>query len=89
VDRSKIGTGGKGKAIVFGMKSRAGEVRAQTVTETSAIVLHQAIRTEVAPGSLIYNDEHRVYNGMIDYARTVVNHSQKIYVDGRCPHKRH
>jgi transposase-like protein len=82
VDRSKVGTGGKGKAIVFGMKQRGGQVRATLITDNSSAQLHPAIQATVAPGSILYTDEHRGYNGLEGYSRTVVNHSVKEYVNG-------
>jgi transposase-like protein len=67
------------------LKSRTGnEVRAQVVPETSAIVLHKVIRSEVTPGAQLYTDEHRGYNGMADYKRAVVLHSRRVYVEGDC-----
>jgi transposase-like protein len=82
VDRSKVGTGGKGKAIVFGMKQRGGQVRARLIPHTGSEALHPAIQATVAPGSTIYTDEHRGYNGLEGYSRTVVNHSVREYVNG-------
>jgi transposase-like protein len=82
VDRSKVGTGGKGKSIVFGMRQRGGEVRARVIENNDAAQLHPAIQATVAPGSTIYTDEHRGYNGLVGYIRTAVNHSDKVYVSG-------
>jgi transposase-like protein len=82
VDKSKIGTGGKGKAIVMGMRQRGGEVRAHTITGTEAAQLHSAIQTAVAPGSTIYTDEHRGYNGLAGYIRQAVNHGGRQFVSG-------
>jgi len=79
---SGIGTGGKGKAIVFGMKSRAGSVKAQMVNSTESADLHRAIKEGIAPGSTVYTDEHRGYNGLVEYNRIPVNHSGKVYVMG-------
>lgn len=82
VDRSKVGTGGKGKAIVFGMKQRGGQVRARLIANNGSEQLHPAIQATVAPGSVLYTDEHRGYNGLEGYSRTVVNHSVREYVNG-------
>src|SRR6266404_5560533 len=80
---SGMGTGGKGKAIVMGMRSReAKEVRANVIAGTEANELHPAIQTNVAPGSIVYTDEHRGYNGLLGYFRTAVNHGGKIFVRG-------
>ena len=82
VDKAKVGTGGKGKAIVMGMRQRGGEVRAQTITGTEAAQLHPAIQSTVAPGSTLYTDEHRGYNGIENYIRQAVNHGGRQFVNG-------
>jgi transposase-like protein len=82
VDRTKVGTGGKGKAVIMGLKIRGVEVRAQVIEGKKAKELHDVIKAEVAPGSTIYTDEHRGYNGLKGYDRTAVNHSLKQFVVG-------
>jgi transposase-like protein len=82
VDKTKVGTGGKGKAIVMGMRQRAGEVRATIIHGTESAQLHPEIQTHVAPGSTVYTDEHRGYNGLVGYIRTPVNHSGRVFVNG-------
>jgi transposase-like protein len=82
VDRSIVGTGGKGKAIVVGLKARSGEVRAKVMAGTDSAQLHPLIKENVAVGSTVYTDEHRGYNGLADYNRQIVNHSRKEYVSG-------
>jgi transposase-like protein len=81
-EAAKIGTGGKGKAIVMGLKARSGEVRARVITGTDAAQLHPLIKENVAIGSTVYTDEHRGYNGLEGYSRGVVKHSFKEYVMG-------
>jgi len=78
------GTGGKDKAAVFGMKTRAGEVRAQVVAAQSAAVLHPIIAANVAKGETIYTDQCVAYRGLIEYKHDFVNHSAKEYVKGDC-----
>ena len=82
VDKAVVGTGGKGKAIVFGMRQRGGEVRAKIIAHNGSEQLHPGIQTNVAPGSVVYTDEHRGYNGLEGYTRFAVNHSGKTYVEG-------
>jgi len=82
VDRTKVGTGGKGKAIIFGLKSRDGEYRASVVPAVNAEVLHKEIRENVATGSILYTDENRSYRGLADFKRTAVNHAARKYVIG-------
>jgi transposase-like protein len=78
------GTGGKGKTPVFGMRSRAGEVRAQVVSSVGREVLHAAIKENVAAGSTLYTDQWVAYRGLREYKHDVVNHSLKEYVNGDC-----
>lgn len=83
VDRSKVGTGGKGKAIVAGIKGRdAKEVRARVIISTESSQLHALIKSEVVPGAMVYTDEHRGYNNLVGYTRKAVNHIGKVYVEG-------
>jgi transposase-like protein len=81
--KSGVGTGGKGKAIVMGMRQRGGEVRASVITGTDAEQLHQQIQKTVMPGSTVYTDEHRGYNGLKDYVRYNVNHGKRQFVLGK------
>jgi transposase-like protein len=76
------GTGGNSKTPVFGLRSRAGEVRAQVVRSVAKVDLHKAIEENVAPGSTIYTDQWVGYRGLRQYKRKVVNHSAKQYVRG-------
>lgn len=83
VDKTRVGTGGKGKAILAGIKSRdKKEVRARVVVSTESNQLHLLIKKEVAAGATVYTDEHRGYNNLNGYTRKAVNHSGKIYVEG-------
>jgi hypothetical protein len=79
---SGIGTGGKGKAILMGMRQREGEARAKVTAGTESATLHPEIQTAVAPGPTIYTDEHRGYNGLLGYIPTPVKHSGNVFVDG-------
>jgi transposase-like protein len=78
------GTGGKGKTPVFGLRSRAGEVRAKVVPSVGREVLHAAIKENVATGSTLYTDQWVAYRGLREYKHDVVNHSAKEYVNGDC-----
>jgi transposase-like protein len=79
---AEIGTGGKGKTIVMGMRSRDGEVRTKVIPNTKSKVLHPIIKANVAAGSTVYTDELRGYNRLKGYKRGIVNHSRKVYVMG-------
>ncbi len=78
----KAGRGGVGKAIVFGSKSRKGEVRAKVIEGTNSQQLHDAVKTHVSSGAILYTDNFRGYYGLADYRRSSVNHGLGEYVRG-------
>ena len=79
------GTGGFGKTPIFGMKSRGGEVRAQTVPSVGMVDLHKVIKETVVPGSTLYTDKWVAYRGLKDqFNHTTVDHMAKQYVVGDC-----
>jgi transposase-like protein len=78
------GTGGTGKAAIFGLKSRTGEVRAKMVASVGMVDLHKAIKENVAVGSTLYTDRWVAYRGLREYKRATVNHGMKEYVKGDC-----
>jgi len=84
VRKQKIsGTGGKDKATVLGMIERGGKVRAEVVPNTRRRTLQSRVRGAVEPGSAVYTDALRSYNGLGDeYAHEVVDHAER-YVDGQ------
>lgn len=79
----RAGRGPVGKAIVFGAKSRNGEVRAMVIEGTSGAHLNEAMKSTVAEGSTLYTDDHCGYLGLKGrYQHTSVNHSAREYVLG-------
>jgi len=80
--RLHAGRGGVGKSIVFGVKSRNGEVRANVLPLVDKKTLHKAVLQAVASGAILYTDDHRGYCGLKDFRRTAVNHSGGEYVNG-------
>lgn len=76
------GRGGVGKAIVFGAKSRDGEVRAKVIECADAEELRAAVSESVSHGSTLYTDQHRGYSGLDNYRRSAVNHGLGEYVRG-------
>ena len=79
------GTGGTGKTPVFGMKSRAGEVRAQVVPSVGIVDLHREIKSNVAPGATLYTDGWVGYRGLkAEFNHASVDHMAKQYVNGDC-----
>jgi transposase-like protein len=90
-DTSKVTKQGHGtnKQKVFGMRERnsdfkeAGELRIQIVDKVDSYNLHPVILDNVEVGSWLMSDEWKAYNNLDDYfARGVVNHSKRQYVDG-------
>ena len=87
--REKLGKGRGtvGKAVVMGILRRgsddtASAVKAQHITDTSRKVLHDAIRANVEPGSAIYTDALRAYEGLsADYTHEVVDHTVEYVRD--------
>jgi transposase-like protein len=78
----KAGRGTVGKAIVFGIRERGGNVKARLLSSTSAIAIQGAVRELVSPGSVLCTDEHSSYRGMNEFQHHIVNHSAKQFVDG-------
>jgi transposase-like protein len=79
------GTGGTNKTPVFGMKSRAGEVRAQVVPSVGKEDLHKEIKNNVAPGATLYTDKWVGYRGLkAEFNHSTVDHMVKQYVNGDC-----
>jgi len=78
------GTGGTNKTVVFGMKSRDGEVRSQVVDAVNSATLHPIINQSLAEGSTLYTDERRAYSGLGKYNRAIIRHMQKEFVAGDC-----
>lgn len=91
------GRGSVGKTIVMGILERGTEykdkygdtkktksrVHANVVKDTSAAVLHNEIKSAVAPGANLYTDAHRGYRGLNEfYKHQWVDHAVK-YVEGR------
>src|SRR5262249_40147662 len=61
---------------------RHGEVRAMVVPGTKRRMLQAEIRKHVEPGSHVYTDALRSYNGLDqEYIHDVINHAER-YVEG-------
>jgi transposase-like protein len=79
--------GGKGKAVVFGMLERSGELRAVHTTNLRAQNVQGIIGDHVEPGSMIMTDEHPSFSGLSSrYSHHTVNHSAGEYVRDFCLH---
>jgi transposase-like protein len=76
------GTGGKDKAIVFGMIERGGDARAFVVDRRRKHQLQHQIREHVEAGVAIFSDELKSYDGLeSEYQHAVINHAVE-YVNG-------
>jgi transposase-like protein len=81
--RKITGTGGKGKAIVFGILERGGKVRTQVVEDRQSKTVQPLIRQHIAAGAALYTDSMLGYSGLdSEFAHKVVDHAVE-YVNGR------
>jgi transposase-like protein len=76
-------SGAASKHAVLGMRERGGNMAAVVLDEDiSGARIKQELRAHIEPGSILFTDEHRSYEGLQGYTRVSVNHSAKQYVDG-------
>lgn len=78
----RVGRGTAGKAIVFGARSRSGEVRAKVIVNTDAKTLSESVSEYVTTGSHLFTDDHAGYKNCEGYRHETVSHSLKEYVRG-------
>lgn len=77
------GRGPMGKAVVFGLLDReTGKVRTSVVRNTRKGELQRRVRAHVVPGSEVFTDALKSYEGLAEYTHKVIDHAEK-YVDGR------
>jgi hypothetical protein len=76
------GTGGQGKAIVAAVLERGGKVRAKVVGTRRKPELQAMVREHVEPGSALYSDSLKSYEGLTEYAHQAVDHAVE-YVNGQ------
>jgi transposase len=84
--RGKRGRGAAGKTIVFGMKKRGDKVFTQVVRNCAAATLVPIIKALAPEGSVIYSDEWKAYDGLVNvgYKRHYrVRHSGNVFANGR------
>ena len=75
--------GGSGKAIVFGMLERGGDVMTYTIPSRSGLHMLGGIVKNIKDGTEIHTDEARQYEGlgiMTQYTHMSVNHGASQYV---------
>lgn len=76
-----VGGGTGGKSTVAGMKDRrTNKVRAKVIEHADQVTLHAFINENIEPGTKIYTDDYRGYNGLENHES--VKHSIGQYVDG-------
>src|SRR5436305_4098316 len=83
VREAKIhGTGPTDKTAVLGVLQRDGEVRAFVVDDRKKKTVQTKVRENVEPGSEVFTDTLRSYEGLSpEYAHEAVNHAER-YVEG-------
>jgi transposase-like protein len=87
--RDRVGglQGGKGKAVVFGMLDRDGDLRTMHTSSLQARNVQGIICENVEAGSTIMTDEHPSFVGLSPrYYHHAVNHSAGEYVRSFCIH---
>jgi transposase-like protein len=79
----RAGRGAVGKAAVFGMVQRGGEVKSVVVPDTTRDTLLGIIGRQVEETATVNTDESRSYIGLAElgYDHKSVNHSAKQFVD--------
>ena len=78
------GRGTVGKQIVIGSHDREGnKVIAVGIPSTDKPQIHDYIRSNISPGSVLYTDDHKSYRGLKDYDHSVIRHSVGEYVRGK------
>jgi|ERR1041385_2434850 transposase-like protein len=78
----KSGRGIANKQAIIGVCKREGRLKAAPLASTSSKDIHGFIKANVAPGTMIYTDEHHSYRNMADYQHESVNHLGGEYVRG-------
>lgn len=78
------GRGVVGKVPVLGMKERDGKVKVKVIEDRTADTLKREITGSVEKGSVVFTDDWKSYDVLIDsdYEHSTVNHSAKEFVRG-------
>jgi len=77
------GTGGKDKTAIVGLLERGGEIRAAVVDNRRKPLLQGHIKEHVEPGTNVYTDALKSYEGLEElYIHAVIDHAE-AYVDGK------
>lgn len=80
----KRGRGADGKAVIFGMMERNGDVMTHVVPNVRRKTLRPIIDANVKTGSTVNTDELKTYHGLnqAGYSHETVNHGAGEYVNG-------
>lgn len=72
------------KAVVMGIRSRDGQVKAKVVSRVQAVKAKALLSESVAEGSTVYSDSHWIYKGVsaLGFEHEVIDHAE-AYVDGQ------
>ena len=71
-----------GKTIVAAVLERGGQVRTKVVKTRRKAELQQLVRDNVEPGTQLYTDELKSYDGLTEFRHEVINHAE-TYVNGQ------
>ncbi len=80
--REIVGRGAVGKTIVMGLLERHGEARVRVVETRRKKDVQGEIRKHVEPGSNVYTDALKSYEGLTEYAHEFIDHAE-AYVCGQ------
>lgn len=81
------GRGPDGKAVVAAVLERHGEVRVRVVPTRRKKDVQQLVKDNVAPGSEVFSDALKSYDGLEDtYTHKVIDHAE-AYVKGKRSHE--
>lgn len=80
----KRGRGASGKALVFGIAKRKGEVSASLTNDLKGSTVYPIVKRRVLPTSTVYTDEFKTYDSIkrLGYKHIRVNHSAEVWVIG-------
>ena len=80
--RRITGTGGKDKPAIMGILKRGGEIRTAVIPNRKKQAVQCEVKKHVEPGSALYSDALKSYDGLTEFEHQVIDHAVK-YVDGK------
>jgi transposase-like protein len=83
--QGKRGRGSENKAVVFGMVTRGGNLKARVVPNVKGKTLQPIINQSVKRNSMVITDELKSYSrvGLNGYSHETIKHAVKEYVRGK------